>query len=319
MRKSIYLIIVIISLLLIWYFLPKKIDISEKIPAEDKISDFDYYKFKSDYVITARNCKNAVLKVSVYIPESIGGRQDVREIDFSLKPNDIIIENGNKIALFEIENPDKKTVIEITGLVGVKTYDLERALKKPLAENMFDSDIKKYTSPEPFIESDDESIVAMARELKGEYEIKTVENIYSFVQQKMKYSDNRETIGAKGMLKKQRGKCTDYAMLMAALCRANGIPARVVSGIVISDKAQNHTWVEVWFKKYGWVTFEPTIISNLNYDFKHSPHKYLTLGKDITSTVVVKLKVFSEDNRPRPDVVFALEENTEFSDALNKY
>ncbi len=315
MQKSIYLIVVIIIGLLLWYSFPKKVNNHDVLLSPDNVldKDFEYFEYKSNYDITARNCKNAVLNVSVYLPEDILGKQIVKNIDFSMKPTDIIQKNGNKIAIFEIKNPNKKTTIEITGLVGVKSYDLKNAFEKPYVKKISEYDVKQYTSPEFHIESDDESIVSMARELKGEDKIQTVKNIYSFVQQNMKYYDNRETVGAKGMLKKQRGKCTDYAMLMVALCRANGIPARVVSGIIISDNPQNHSWVEVWFEKYGWVTFEPTIISNLDYDFKHTPHKYLTLGNDITSTVVVKLKVFSEDNRPRPDVVFALEEHTEFS------
>lgn len=317
MRKSIYLILIIIAFLLLWNFLPQKAVVPEKVRFEDNFNrgEFDYFNFKSDYIITVKNCKNALLSVSVYLPENISEKQISQDINFSVQPSKIYYENNNKIALFEIKNPDKQTVIEIKGQVGVITYDFNRALSSPLPEELSLSDRQKYTSPEKFIESDDETIIKMAKELSGADEIQTVKNIYTFVQQYMRYSTQHETIGAKEMLKKKRGRCTDYAMLMVALCRANNISSRVVSGIIISDEPQNHTWVEVWFDKYGWVTFEPTIISNLHYDFKQSPHKYLTLGKDITSSVVVKLKVSGGDNRPRPDVVLALEEHTEFSEA----
>ncbi len=319
MRKSIYLIVVIITVLLLWsYFRQDSVSPVNNLPQGNlPQSDFEYVNFKSTYVITVKNCKNGILSVSAYLPENILGKQAVQNISFSPKPKEIIREKTNKIALFEIKNPEKRTVIEITGQVGTKTYDFESALNNAIREEISPSDRNKYTSSEPLIESDDEGIVSKAKELAGADEIQTVRNIYSFVQRNMRYTAQNETIGAKGMLKKQRGKCTDYAMLMAALCRANGIPARIVSGSIISDESQNHTWVEVWFDKYGWVTFEPTIISNLKYDFKQSPHKYLTLGRDITSSVVVKLKVFSEDNRPRPDVVLALEEQTEFFDSEN--
>ena len=314
MRKSIYLITAIIISLILWNFSSQKQIVPEIIQPEEhsNISDFDCYNFKSKYFVTVRNCKNAVLKVSVYLPDDIYGKQTVRDINFSPAPKNIISENGNKIANFEIDNPDKQTLIEITGQVEVKTYDFESASQNPIADELSEYERKKYLSPEPFIESDDSNIVKVAEKLRDIDEVHTVNNIYTFVQRNMRYTNKKETIGAKGMLKKQKGKCTDYAMLMVALCRANGIPARIVSGRIIDDNSQNHTWVEVWFEKYGWVTFEPTIISNFKYDFKQSPYKYLTLGKDITSTIVVKLKVFSEDNRPRPDIVFALEEQAEF-------
>lgn len=70
------------------------------------------------------------------------------------------------------------------------------------------------------------------------------------------------------------GYCQYFASAMGALLRAEGIPARLVSGYgpgtiddsrtrpgnalytVISSDA--HVWVEAYFPKYGWVAFEPT-------------------------------------------------------------
>ena len=56
---------------------------------------------------------------------------------------------------------------------------------------------------------------------------------------------------------------------MALLLRMGGVPARVATGFttgayvsatkhyLISD-VDAHAWVEVWFPRYGWVTFDPT-------------------------------------------------------------
>jgi len=63
--------------------------------------------------------------------------------------------------------------------------------------------------------------------------------------------------------------CTYYASAMAVMLRAQGIPARVVSGYALGEydepsrsyrvRAVNaHTWVEVYFPNYGWIHFEPT-------------------------------------------------------------
>ena len=56
---------------------------------------------------------------------------------------------------------------------------------------------------------------------------------------------------------------------MALLLRMAGIPARVATGFTsgaLDRKAKEyvvrdldaHSWVEVWFPGYGWVTFDPT-------------------------------------------------------------
>jgi transglutaminase-like putative cysteine protease len=63
------------------------------------------------------------------------------------------------------------------------------------------------------------------------------------------------------------GYCQHYAGAMALMLRLLGIPARVAAGFVpghyhdgtwtVTDH-DAHTWVEVWFPKYGWLAFDPT-------------------------------------------------------------
>jgi transglutaminase-like putative cysteine protease len=63
------------------------------------------------------------------------------------------------------------------------------------------------------------------------------------------------------------GYCQHYAGAMALMLRLLGIPARVAAGFVpghyhdgtwtVTDH-DAHTWVEVWFKNYGWLAFDPT-------------------------------------------------------------
>jgi protein-glutamine gamma-glutamyltransferase len=65
------------------------------------------------------------------------------------------------------------------------------------------------------------------------------------------------------------GYCQHFAGAMALMLRYLGIPARVAVGFAggtydpaqhlwnISDR-EAHAWVEVWFKGYGWLPFDPT-------------------------------------------------------------
>jgi hypothetical protein len=66
-----------------------------------------------------------------------------------------------------------------------------------------------------------------------------------------------------------RGYCQHFAGAMALMLRYLGIPARVgagfTSGSYDADKRRwkvtdhdAHTWVEVWFRGYGWLPFDPT-------------------------------------------------------------
>jgi hypothetical protein len=52
---------------------------------------------------------------------------------------------------------------------------------------------------------------------------------------------------AKEALRSGVGDCTEYSVLLAALARAAGIPARCPIGVVYTDRAfVGHMWTEVW-------------------------------------------------------------------------
>ena len=67
----------------------------------------------------------------------------------------------------------------------------------------------------------------------------------------------------------KRGYCTYFSTAMMMMCRSVGIPARCVTGYIMTgspdddrnytvSNAQAHQWVEVYFEGYGWLEFEPT-------------------------------------------------------------
>jgi len=67
-------------------------------------------------------------------------------------------------------------------------------------------------------------------------------------------------------LKRRKGTCRDYAMLMIEAARALGFAARFVSGYVYSPTERDdnvgggntHAWVRVYLPGSGWVEFDPT-------------------------------------------------------------
>ena len=53
-----------------------------------------------------------------------------------------------------------------------------------------------------------------------------------------------------GSLKSHKGICFDYAASLAALCRIQGIPAKVIVGWT---DIEYHAWVEIYLKDKGWI------------------------------------------------------------------
>ncbi len=65
-------------------------------------------------------------------------------------------------------------------------------------------------------------------------------------------------------LRERRGVCQDFAHVMIAICRTQGIPARYVSGYFFNEKRgsdeveASHAWVEIFLPHFGWKGFDPT-------------------------------------------------------------
>ncbi len=70
------------------------------------------------------------------------------------------------------------------------------------------------------------------------------------------------------VLEHRRGVCQDFAHLMLACLRAHGLPARYVSGYLLTEPPPgqprligadaSHAWVAAYSPRCGWVEFDPT-------------------------------------------------------------
>ena len=83
------------------------------------------------------------------------------------------------------------------------------------------------------------------------------------------------------VLAKRRGVCQDYAHFMAGCLRMLGLPARYVSGYILTTPPPgkprlvgadaSHAWVSVWCGSGGWIDLDPT--NDMLVDDEH-----ITLG-----------------------------------------
>lgn len=89
------------------------------------------------------------------------------------------------------------------------------------------------------------------------------------------------------VLRTKRGVCQDFAQLMIACLRAHGLPARYVSGYLLTQPPPgqarligadaSHAWVSVWCPDLGWMDFDPT-----NNVSPRQQHITLAWGRDFT-------------------------------------
>ncbi|MDO5385494.1 MAG: transglutaminase-like domain-containing protein, partial [Rikenellaceae bacterium] len=69
------------------------------------------------------------------------------------------------------------------------------------------------------------------------------------------------------LFEEQQGYCTSFASALAVMARAIGLPSRYVEGYAANPDADGvarvtqkdaHAWVEIYFKGFGWLPFDPT-------------------------------------------------------------
>ncbi len=120
-------------------------------------------------------------------------------------------------------------------------------------------------------------VYKLARDLTADYDkpFDKAQAIERYLRAEIKYNEQLPT-PPRGIEKvdyilftAKEGYCDYYASAMIVMLRSLGIPARLAAGFARgtynSDldtfhvvNADAHSWVEVFFPRYGWIEFEPT-------------------------------------------------------------
>lgn len=116
------------------------------------------------------------------------------------------------------------------------------------------------------IQSDDIAIVHMSRFVRHDDTDawRVAKDLESYVNEKIKNVNFSTAFAtASEVAESLEGDCTEHAVLLAALCRARDIPARVAMGLVYFHGKSGpgfayHMWTEVWTKD-RWVPLDATL------------------------------------------------------------
>jgi hypothetical protein len=116
-----------------------------------------------------------------------------------------------------------------------------------------------------FIDCNDTRVKDLARRAVGTEKDAWVKalRIERWIKQNMRV-DNGAPLGpASDAARQLRGDCRHYALLTAALCRAEGIPARTAIGLLYVEKNRKpmmgfHMWTEVWINGQ-WLGLDATL------------------------------------------------------------
>lgn len=156
-------------------------------------------------------------------------------------------------------------VYEETGENTGKYYTvLERTVKAQL-----DDGLAPFLLPNQYVDyGDQDATIAKAGELVGDKTgQEAIDAVYGYVVNNLAYDHERARTVKSGylpsldeVLEAKKGICFDYAALMAAMLRSQGVPCKLVVGYA---GTAYHAWVQVWNGE-DWVRMDPTFASSGN-------------------------------------------------------
>ena len=148
-----------------------------------------------------------------------------------------------------------------------------RRVVSALGEPVLGTDVKLLTSPSAMLDSDDPRVVELTRSalLGGpDDQMSRAEITRRFVHRYIRTKDLSVGFASAGETARTReGDCTEHGVLLAAMLRADGIPSRVVSGLIYAERFAGgrdifgyHMWAQALIEIDGalrWVDLDATL------------------------------------------------------------
>ena len=240
-------------------------DISEIARAE--FPDSEMVMFRADSV-TADQLKRAEITDTLLAQVNLQ-IADIGSLSY-MKTRVEIVAPGDKVDVHSLNVAGQKFTGTVENQIINGVFEVSQSRfsgeDAPLIGTDFSSDpaLAKYAEPEPQIESNHPEVTALAAELSRgatttwQVAVKTAE----WVHENINY-DIPGGGSALNTLRTKLAECGGHSRLHVALCRAAGVPARLVTGAMYTPayggSFGQHAWMEVYMgEDIGWIPIDAT-------------------------------------------------------------
>jgi len=203
-----------------------------------------------EFALGENDVLELVDKMFLASPEPLNNIESAKSVTYYLKPSG----QSTKLMIPSSDNQGVEQLKEGGVIVTVRPVAAPAGVKFPYEGK--DSNTLEAMKPTRFVQSDYNDIIELAKRAVGETKdaAEAVKRIESFVS---KYIENRSlSVGyasAAEVAASKVGDCTEFAVLTVSMCRAVGIPARIVFGLVYvkafagrENVFGGHAWVEAY-------------------------------------------------------------------------
>ncbi len=246
-----------------------------------------HYHIEEKYLFSIEEGEAAIY-LGILIPKS-GPYQEVKNI---------------MISWDGVQERDNKRYVEVIKLTEeLRDGEDQEALVSydvilPQGKVSWEAPVEEFHRlPQRGIESDHPSLKEAVSQITTSSALEDVYRIYKYTSDYLIYSVGERDCTSSSALTAymtRTGACGEFAKLMVSLCRASGLPAQMISGIVLPDlviygssqtrirehPGESHAWVE-FYTDGGWTMADPTVGSGyLNWlHFGRNDGHYLSYGE----------------------------------------
>jgi len=222
----------------------------------------------------------------IHLAPRASARQVVQRHMLLIEPtptwrNDFTDYFGNPTSVLGIDNEHNELVMHARSTIEVtprNEIDVGRGVawddprcRVAAARNEVDLDVAQYSLPSPATPTSDEVLAYAAPSfVSGRPVLAVAWDLTQRIFGDFTFDSQATDVSTPvvDVLKKRRGVCQDFAHLELACLRAHRIPARYVSGYILTRPPPgmarlqgadaSHAWISVWAPEAGWVDFDPT-------------------------------------------------------------
>ncbi|MGA1978985.1 MAG: transglutaminase-like domain-containing protein [Sedimentisphaerales bacterium] len=215
-----------------------------------------------EFALGENDVLELVDKMFLASPEPLNNIGSAESVIYHLKPSG----QATTLTIPSTDNQSVEQLKEGGVIVTVRPVAAPAGARFPYKG--MDSSVLEAMKPTRFLQSDYNDIIELAKRAVGDTKdaAEAVKKIEAFVS---KYIENRSlSVGyasAAEVAASKVGDCTEFAVLTASMCRAVGIPARIVSGLVYTEDFAGrknvfggHAWVEAYVGD-KWIGLDATM------------------------------------------------------------
>ena len=195
--------------------------------------------------------------IGVKLKKPIANPLQVTHAVYKVKLEDVdpqlVFANG--LSQRVIAGDDHSALITVSLVSPTQPVDLDLVVDGPTPDDL---------APNAIIQSEHPRVVALANAVADTITdpwqaAVTLENTIFRMLDKEDFSQVFSSAGE--VAESRKGDCSEHAVLLAAMCRARKIPARVAIGLFYTQMEQSflyHMWTEVWIKD-RWIPLDATL------------------------------------------------------------